>query len=117
MMRILFTGLLAAVMAAPAAAEFRKIGDESTFRSVVEGRTLTRPLIRLQVLPGGRIIGTGGGAEVTGSWDWNGGFFCRDLNWRGKNLGYNCQSVSFNGGKIRFTSDQGQGESADFRLR
>ncbi|MEY8839089.1 dihydrodipicolinate reductase [Cribrihabitans sp. XS_ASV171] len=116
-MRILSTALIALTLAAPAAAEFRTIGDESTFRSVVDGRTLTRPLIKLQVLPGGRITGTGGGAEVSGSWDWRGGYFCRDLNWRGRDLGYNCQLVSVGGGKIRFTADQGQGDSAEFRLR
>ncbi len=117
MMRVLLPTMLAVAMAAPAAAEFRAISDETTFRSVVDGRTLTRPLIKLQVLPGGRISGTGGGAEVSGSWDWKGGYFCRELNWRGRELGYNCQLVSVSDGKIRFTADQGQGDSADFRLR
>ncbi|MFC3614701.1 dihydrodipicolinate reductase [Lutimaribacter marinistellae] len=116
-MRLLAMTLFAGIAAAPAMAEYKTIGDVNTFRSVVEGRTLTRPLIKLQVLPGGKITGTGGGAEVSGSWDWKGQYFCRDLNWRGRDLGYNCQTVSINGGKIRFTADQGQGESADFRLR
>ncbi|WP_171178808.1 dihydrodipicolinate reductase [Ruegeria sp. HKCCD8929] len=108
---------LSTVLAGPAAAEFTRVSDEGTFRAIVTGKVLTRPLIRLQVSPEGEITGTGGPSDVAGSWTWRDGYFCRDLLWGKRNLGYNCQEVGVNGGKIRFTSDRGSGDYADFRLR
>lgn len=103
--------------ASAAQADFAKIADESDFRSLVAGKTLTRPLVRLQVSPDGGISGIGVTWEVTGTWSWRDGYFCRDLNWGGSDLGYNCQQVAISDGRVRFTSDKGRGQSADFRLR
>lgn len=108
---------VAALFAGGAAyAEFAKINSEETFRSVVSGKTLVRPLVRLQVSPQGRISGTGASWDVTGTWRWRDGYFCRDLSWGGSDLGYNCQEVAVSESRIRFTSDKGTGKSADFRL-
>ncbi|MFC4667345.1 dihydrodipicolinate reductase [Seohaeicola nanhaiensis] len=102
--------------AGPVQAEFAKVADAQQFRALVAGKTLTRPLIRLQVSPAGSISGTGARWEVTGSWTWEDGYFCRDLFWGGDDLGHNCQEVQVNGKRIRFTSDRGTGPSAEFRL-
>lgn len=102
--------------ASSAQAEFAKVADAQEFRALVAGKTLTRPLIRLQVSPAGLISGTGARWEVTGSWQWLDGYFCRDLFWGGDSLGYNCQEVQVSGRRIRFTSDRGKGPSAEFRL-
>jgi hypothetical protein len=61
----------------------------------------------------GRAFGT----PVTGAWDWNNGYFCRDLFFGEDDLGFNCQLVQVNGETLRFTSDQGQGIYADLTLR
>ncbi len=103
--------------ASPAMAEFNRITDEQTFKQIIAGKSLTRPLIRLQVAPDGSISGKGGTKPVSGQWQWRNGFFCRDLNWGARELGYNCQEVRTDGRKIRFTSDQGTGDFADFNLR
>ena len=103
--------------AAPALADFAKVDDERTFREIVAGKKLTRPLVELRVRQDGAIMGRGMTWDVTGNWSWKNGYFCRDLYWGGDELGYNCQEVRVNGGKIRFTSDRGAGDSADFRLR
>ncbi|MEX3313820.1 dihydrodipicolinate reductase [Sulfitobacter sp. PS-8MA] len=108
---------LSALCAAPAAADFARIQTKSDFLDAVTGKRLTRALVDLRVSPGGAISGTGAVWEVTGVWSWEGGYFCRTLVWGGKDLGYNCQTVSRDGAKIRFTSDKGAGESADFNLR
>ena len=100
-----------------AAAELKRIEDKSEFVRLVQGKTLSRPLVRLNVLPDGKITGRGASWDVTGSWDWKNGFFCRDLNWGGDDLGYNCQAVLANGSEMRFIADQGAGQAADFRLR
>ena len=117
MRRLLMTVICAfGLSAGSAAAEFTKIDDAETFRSVISGKTLSRPFIRLQVSPGGTISGKGLSWPVTGNWTWQDGFFCRDLTWGDSELGYNCQEVRLNGGKIRFRSDRGTGDFADFSL-
>jgi hypothetical protein len=100
-----------------AAAELKRVENKSEFIQLVQGKTLSRPLVRLQVASDGTIKGRGATWDVTGSWSWENGFFCRDLNWGGDDLGYNCQAVLANGSDMRFIADQGAGDSADFRLR
>ncbi len=118
MVRTIIPAILAlAFLAAPAAAEFNKVSDRATFLQLVTGKTLSRPLVRLQVTPAGAIKGRGASWDVTGAWSWQGGYFCRDLNWGGDDLGYNCQEVRANGNRVIFTSDRGAGQSAEFRLR
>ena len=107
-------GLLAT---GPALAEFAKVSDRNSFVRLVSGKVLTRPLVKLEVSEDGRITGKGARWDVTGQWSWRDGYFCRDINWGGDDLGYNCQEVAANGDRIRFTSDKGRGDSADFRLR
>ena len=106
-----------ALMPQIAAAELKRIDDKAEFVQLVQGKTLSRPLVRLRVSADGTISGRGVRWDVTGSWSWQNGFFCRDLNWGGDDLGYNCQEVRANGNEMRFTSDRGAGDSADFRLR
>ncbi len=105
-----------ACLTTPAFAEFQKIDTAEDFKRIISGKTLTRPLIRLSVSPQGAISGRGMTWDVSGRWTWKNGYFCRDLSWGGDNLGYNCQEVRVNGRKIRFTSDQGSGDFADFNL-
>lgn len=119
-MRITFALAASAVLALnalPAAAEYARIQNKSDFVAAVNGKRLTRPLVNLQVTPGGAIAGKGAAWQITGSWSWKGGYFCRTLVWGGKDFGYNCQVVMRDGAKIRFTSDKGAGESAVLTLR
>lgn len=104
-------------LAAPAFAEFQQVTSRADFMALVSGKTLTRPLVRLEVLPDGRIAGKGAAWEVTGKWSWENGYLCRSLEWGGDDLGYNCQQVKAFGTRVRITSDKGTGDSADFRLR
>jgi len=115
------TGLVAAVAAicapALAAAELEKLTSESDFVSLVAGKTITRPFVELQVSPQGEISGRGLYWDVEGEWSWQDGYFCRSLFWGGDDLGYNCQEVRGTGDRIRFISDRGDGQSAEFTLR
>lgn len=114
---VLSSALAAMVVATPSAADYVTLRTEGQFRAVVSGKLLTRPLIRLEVLPEGQIRGKGARRDVSGRWNWRDGYFCRDLKWGEKDIGYNCQEVAVKEGRIRFTSDRGTGDSADFRLR
>lgn len=115
-MRAMLLSALMMVAAVPASA-FERVTDGQEFARLIEGRVLTRFGIRLQVSTGGQIAGRGFGYPVTGAWRWEGGFFCRDLDWGGSDLGFNCQAVLRDGATVRFVSDQGQGDHADFRLQ
>ncbi|WP_375551279.1 dihydrodipicolinate reductase [Rhodophyticola porphyridii] len=97
--------------------EFSIVDTRESFVSLVEGRELTRFGIRLNVTPSGEIVGRAFGSAVTGQWDWDGRYFCRDLFYGDEDLGPNCQLVQVNGNTLRFTSDRGAGIYADLRLR
>jgi hypothetical protein len=119
-MRNLAIAAVLAGLALPAAsplAAFERITDAREFTQTVAGRDLTRFGIRLQVTPDGGIRGRGFGYTVTGEWRWESGFFCRDMDWGGTDIGYNCQAVLRDGNRVRFIADQGRGEHADFTLR
>lgn len=118
-MRITMPAVIAAILglASPAMADFAKVQSASEFENLVAGKTLTRPFVQLQVGTNGAISGKGAAWPVTGEWTWKDGYFCRSLEWGGDDLGYNCQEVKASSTKIRFTSDQGKGDSAEFSLR
>lgn len=111
--------LLAAglTLASPVWADFQPVREEANFRALVEGAELTRFAVRLKVLPQGEITGRGFGMQVGGQWEWRNGYFCRTLEWSSGGDPYNCQLVLRNSDTLRFISDQGQGDMADFRLR
>lgn len=115
-LRHLFASAALICSAGAASADFTKVQDQNTFVALVTGKELTRPFVNLKVTPDGRIEGIGVRWEVTGQWTWKDGYFCRSLFWGGDDLGYNCQEVQAKGERLRFTSDQGSGRSAVFRL-
>ena len=118
-MRMILTILATAgtLAGTSAAAEFTKVDSQEEFVSIVLGKELRRPFVKLEVSPQGGISGIGAAWAVTGNWTWREGYFCRDLFWGGDPLGYNCQEVKAKDNRIRFTSDKGQGDSAEFRLK
>ena len=107
--------------ALPAAAEgFQTVTDESRFLDLVQNRELRIGLydLSINVLADGRIAGSALGWDITGQWSWQDGYFCRVMDWSGTPISYNCQLVEAEGAeKMRFTVDQGRGDSATFRLR
>lgn len=110
----------AAALAPPAAAsDFVPVRDKDRFVALVEGRELRLGLFRisLSVTRDGRIEGSALGWGVTGTWAWKDGYFCRELDWSGTAIPYNCQLVEARGdSELRFTVDRGAGDSASFRL-
>lgn len=83
--RVAITVVAAIALIAPQAAkaELKQIKDKSEFVQLVQGKTLSRPLVRLTVTADGNITSRGATWDVNGSWDWKDGFFCQDLNWGG----------------------------------
>ena len=98
-------------------ASFRTVADKSTFLDIVTQGRLKRFGITLKVRPDGKIDGSAFGRKISGRWEWQDRFFCRDLYWGSSEIGANCQEVKVSGNTVRFTSDEGQGRYADLVLR
>lgn len=115
------TLLLALTLATPALADgYEPVRDKDRFLTLIAGKELQLPLwnIRLDVRPDGTITGSALGWDVTGTWSWQDGYFCREMDWSGMAIDYNCQLVEARGAdRLRFTVDRGEGETASFRLR
>ncbi|MGL5010172.1 MAG: dihydrodipicolinate reductase [Paracoccaceae bacterium] len=108
------------MMALPAHADFMPVTERDAFLELVEGRELRLGVfqIELKITPDGQINGSALGWDVTGTWAWEDGFFCREIDWSGKAIPYNCQLVEVLGQeKMRFTVDKGAGDEATFNLR
>lgn len=116
---VLGTAMAAAMIVAPLAADtFAPVKEQADFVRLVTDKDLTRFGIRLNVLPSGDIEGRAFGRKVTGAWQWQDGYFCRELYLGSDDLGGpNCQLVLKNGETLRFIADKGTGDSADLRLR
>lgn len=98
-------------------AELSKIETRQEFVDAIQGKHLTLFAIKLNVTPEGQIDGRAYGRDVSGQWQWQNGYFCRDLYWGQTDLGPNCQEVRVDGNTIRFTSDKGAGRYADLKMR
>jgi hypothetical protein len=120
MFRAITTILLLAATVAVSANDFEPIKDKDDFLSLVQDRELRIGIynLSLTLLPDGKITGSALGWDITGSWNWQDGYFCREMDWSGMAIDFNCQLVEANGGeRMRFTVDKGKGDSATFKLR
>jgi hypothetical protein len=98
---------------------FERISDRETFVNAVDGKDLRIALygLTLNLSADGSITGRAVGWGISGSWVWENGYFCRDMDWSGTAIAYNCQLVEVEGDRIRFTVDQGAGDDAVLRIR
>jgi hypothetical protein len=121
MPRLLAAAVLAIVPALPAlATDYVPVSDRDAFVELVGGKDIHHGVfgINLNVLPDGTISGRAIRWDITGTWSWQEGFFCREMDWGGMVIDYNCQLVEVRGDdRIRFTVDRGAGEAAAFDLR
>lgn len=120
MLRLIACVLILTFPVTTAANGYQPVRDKGNFLTLVKDRVLRIGLYNLSinVLPDGRIEGSALGWKITGSWDWKDGYFCREMDWSGYPVKYNCQLVEALGDeRMRFTVDQGAGDSAVFRLR
>ena len=102
------------------ASDFEPVREKAAFLTLVQDRELRIGLynLSLNLLPDGQIKGSALGWDITGTWQWQDGYFCREMDWSGMAIDYNCQLVEAEGAdRLRFTVDKGAGDSATFRLR
>lgn len=111
---------IALLFAASTASAFERIETRDRFLSLVEGRVLFLGLLnaQLDVRSDGTIGGSARNRDVTGSWSWQDGYFCREMDWSGRVIPYNCQLVELDApDRVRFTVNRGSGQAATFQLR
>ena len=120
MLKALACLTLLATPVSAVANDFEPVRDQGEFLKLVQDRVLRSGLydLAISLMPDGRIEGSALGWQITGQWQWQDGYFCREMDWSGTPIAYNCQLVEVQGGdKLRFTVDRGAGDAAVFRLR
>lgn len=119
MFRRLVLALIFSLAVPSMAAAFERVSDRASFMQIVGGKELRIRLygLTMNVLDDGTISGRAVGYDITGSWTWEDGYFCREMDWSGTAIDYNCQLVEVNGDRIRFTVDRGAGDNAVLRIR
>ena len=116
-MRLMILALLATLATPVMADGYVRVTDRAAFINLVAGKSLTTLGVSLTVSPSGAIGGRAFGSDVTGSWTWNNGYFCRTLKAGPKTFARNCQVVQQSGNRIRFIADKGAGDTANLRIR
>ena len=114
---LLFASVLSSFPLMAAAQTNEWIKEEDRFINLIDGKKLKRFLIELSVQTDGTITGMGAGTDVTGNWNWQDNYFCRNLSWGNRDLGSDCQKVELKDQKLFFTSDQGRGATAGVSIR
>ena len=91
---------------------WERITTEQQFVEEVVGRTLVNPEGYAWVYqPDGRITGTWDGQPVTGRWEWHQTLFCRNVRIGATETGTDCQVKEVRGQQMRYTRDQGRGDT------
>ncbi len=119
MKRQMLAAATALIATAASAQAYERVSDLATFNGLLSGKELRLGLygLSLSVMPNGTIQGRAVGYDVQGTWDWQDGYFCREMDWGGTEIPYNCQLVEVRGSQMRFTTDRGAGDDATFNLR
>lgn len=117
MRRLLMCLALLSLLPVAASAQSR-ISDQDTFMSLVDGRTLTRPLVRLQVRGDGTVTGLATAQDVSGSWRWQGANFCWEFTLNGQPYQDNiCLVVVQDGDRLQFSEDGNPSNTYIFSVR
>lgn len=107
MLRLPLIASLLLLSPATAIAQDRQITSRSEFVSKVANRDLTRLGIGVRVSPGGQISGSAFGTKLTGTWNWDGRVFCREMQWGQRTFDYSCQSVILRDDRVYFQPRSG----------
>ena len=96
----------------------KKIRTEAEFNQMVVGKTLSYPDGTFIKVTKGNLSGkAGNGQKITGAWNWQGRFWCRNVVVDGNALGTNCQQFEIDGTAVRVTRDKGRGDVINAVLR
>jgi len=92
---------------AAASSTDERITTRAEFVDRVANRNLSRLGVGVRVTPGGQIEGSAFGTPVTGSWDWRGNRFCREMKWGDRSWEDSCQAVVIRENRVYFQPSSG----------
>lgn len=99
----------------PASAE--DIESKTKFLEMVVGKKLVQDTTWVRILKDGMVEGKGPEAgDISGSWEWDGKYYCRDIVIDDVPLPRDCQAVSIIGDTVTFTHKDGSGISVSWKI-
>ncbi|MCP5038370.1 MAG: hypothetical protein GY945_12315 [Rhodobacteraceae bacterium] len=93
---------------------FTRIVDESGFIGTVTDREITSRLGTLIIGSDGKVTGSVPIGKVTGSWNWDEGYWCRTVKIGFLKQSEDCQSVEVSPTEVRFAAEKGTGKAVLF---
>lgn len=109
---------LALCLANPADAAGKKIRKAADFNAQVVGKSLVYGDGTKISIGNGTLKGkTGKGDKIIGAWNWQGKFFCRNIQIGSNKLPTDCQAVVIDGDQISFIRKKGKGDSSTATLK
>ena len=111
-------GFLCTALAAPAAADGKRLTTEKEFRELVVDRQLTGDHRTTLLYTGdGRMAGASRGERIEGTWRWVGPTLCRTVTWGSRIQGYECLAIFVIGDLLILVRNEGRGRAFALRFR
>lgn len=103
---------------APAAASpgDGRITSEDEYRTTIVGKRLVWESGSATHHEDGSITGNVGDREMTGTWSWQDGFYCRSIRISNTRVPDDCQILIVSGDELTVIRDGGMGDIATFRI-
>ncbi len=111
MKRIAFvTATLAGLVLATQTAMAEQIKTKAQFLEQIAGKKLVQNKNWVILSADGTVRGEGPAkGDITGKWDWEGTYYCREVTVDGTKFAHDCQSVTRNGKIVNFIHNKGKG--------
>ena len=96
-----------------------RITTEQEFREKVVGKRVTNKSGYAILQEDGTITGAfgkGGKDKVTGTWTWEGQYYCRTVKLGSNDPGYDCQVIEVSGDVLTSTRKKGKGKSSVWKI-
>ena len=96
-----------------------RVTTEQEFREKVVGKRLTNKDGYIVCQEDGTMTGAfgkGGKHKLTGTWTWEGEYYCRTLKVGSKDYGHDCQVIEVSGDVFTSTRKKGKGTSSVWKI-
>ena len=90
---------------------WKRIETEAEFRKAFVDRSLVGDDACFTIHADGGLTGEIGGSDLSGTWYWDGGYFCRTATLDDDKLGLDCELIEQSSDRMRYTRDRGNGMS------
>lgn len=109
-------GLAAVVIALAStshADNLKRIKKEADFRAMaVDQKYMSDKGDWILAASDGTLTGSFGGKDLTGAWNWQGKYWCRNARVGGKEIGSDCQEMHLSATQLRTKRQKGKGDWA-----